>query len=159
MKILGYIVSLPIRVLLTIIFIIVIVSLGIGWGVIRATNNPDEQSPATTVEAITPPTTSPTNATPAPLAQPTATPVAAATFAPAATPLPPPTAATAGESTTVQAGEGLFMVCRRHCQGRWPPDDDALSTFAQAVTELNGLSWPPDLSVGQSLRMPPCPAR
>jgi hypothetical protein len=158
MKALSYILSLPARVLITIAFILVIVSLGIGWGVRRASNSPDEQSPTTTVEAIA--TTVPAYATPAPLAPPTATPIAAAaTSTPAPIPQPSPTTAVAGEWATVQSGEGLFMVCRRHCQGRWPPDDDALATYAEAVAELNGLPWPPDLSPGQRLRMPSCPAR
>ncbi len=158
MKTLAYILSLPARVLLSIVFILVIVSLGIGWAVRRASNSPDEQTPATTVEAITPPPTSPVNATPVPLVQPTAAPIVApATSTPA--PPPPPTAVTAGEWATVQSGEGLLVVCRRHCLGRWPSDDDALATYARAVTELNGLSSPDLLLPGQRLRMPPCPVR
>jgi len=66
----------------------------------------------------------------------------------------------AEESEVVQSGDGLFQVCRRHCPERWPPDDDALTTYAQQVTELNGMSWPdPPLSPGQILKMPPCPEK
>jgi hypothetical protein len=62
------------------------------------------------------------------------------------------------ENEVVQSGDGLFQVCRRHCPERWPPDDDALPAYAQAVAELNGLVWPdPALSPGQILKMPPCP--
>jgi hypothetical protein len=64
----------------------------------------------------------------------------------------------AEENEVVQSGDGLFQVCRRHCPERWPPDDDELTTYAQQVTELNGMSWPdPALSPGQILKMPPCP--
>jgi hypothetical protein len=66
----------------------------------------------------------------------------------------------AEENELVQSGDGLFQVCRRHCPERWPPDDAELTTYAQQVTELNGLSWPdPALSPGQVLEMPPCPER
>lgn len=66
----------------------------------------------------------------------------------------------AEDSEVVQSGDGLFQVCRRHCSERWPPDDDALTTYAQQVAELNGLSWPdPALSLEQVLKMPPCPER
>ena len=168
MKILGYIMSLPIRVLMTIIFIVVIVALGLVWGVSRVSNSPDEQLPAATEESTAPPAAATQTisaqvvATPdgtllPPASAPTAAPVLlpSPTLVPLATPVP----ATEGEWENVQSGDGLYMVCRRHCLARWPPDDDALSTYAEDVAELNGLAWPPDLSVGQRLRMPPCPAR
>jgi hypothetical protein len=64
----------------------------------------------------------------------------------------------AEDTEVVQSGDGLFQVCRRHCPERWPPDDDELTTYAQQVAELNGLSWPnPALSLEQVLKMPPCP--
>jgi hypothetical protein len=64
----------------------------------------------------------------------------------------------AEENEVVQSGDGLFQVCRRHCPERWPPDDDALTTYARQAAELNGLSWPdPALSPGQILKMPSCP--
>jgi len=172
MKIFSYILSLPIRVLLTLAFVIVIVAVGLVWGVGRVSNNPDGQSPATTAESTAPLTAPPAAATQTLVIQVVATPIntllppadapTSATPAqlPSPTLIPPATLpATAGEWENVQSGEGLYMVCRRHCTGRWPPDDDALATYAEAVSELNGLAWPPDLSVGQRLQMPPCPAR
>jgi hypothetical protein len=64
----------------------------------------------------------------------------------------------AEENEVVQSGDGLFQVCRRHCSERWPPDDDALTVYAQQVAEMNGMDWPdPALSPGQILKMPPCP--
>ncbi len=171
MKIFSYILSLPIRVLITGIFILAIVAIGLVWGVGRALNSPDEQSPATTVEPTAPLTAPPAAATTqgtspqgvATLASTPLSPAGALTSAPLLpSPTPAPLAtlpATAGEWESVQSGEGLYMVCRRHCPARWPPDDDALATYAEAVAELNGLAWPPDLSVGQRVRMPPCPAR
>ena len=159
MKIISYILTLPVRVLITIIFVIVIVALGIGWGVRMAFNNPDAQSPATTVEAATPLVAPPVSATQAPLAvSPTSPPIApplTPTLVQVSVPTQPPAGLT---EEIVQSGEGLYMICRRHCPGRWPPDDDALATYAQEVAELNNLSWPnPALSPGQSLRMPSCP--
>ncbi len=159
MKVISYILSLPIRLLITIIFILVIVAVGIVWGVGRTLNSPDGQSPvpltappaagtqvvATLANTLLPPAGAPTP-TPALLPSPTPAPLATQ---PAAE----------GEWESVQSGEGLYMVCRRHCSARWPPDDDALASYAQAVAELNGLAWPPALSLGQRVRMPPCPAR
>jgi len=167
MKVISYILSLPIRVLITLIFILVIVALGIGWGVRRAFDSPDEQSPATMLESTAPPaaaTQGSSTQVVATLANTLLPPADALTSTPALLPSPTPVPlatlpATAGEWESVQSGEGLYMVCRRHCPARWPPDDDALATFAQTVAELNGLAWPPALSVGQRLRMPPCPAR
>jgi hypothetical protein len=90
---------------------------------------------------------SPTAASPDSAAEPTAAPVTEPTLI-------------AEENEVVQSGDGLFQVCRRHCPERWPPDDDELTTYAQQVVELNGLSWPnPALSLEQVLKMPPCPER
>ncbi|MBN1811955.1 MAG: hypothetical protein JXA14_08980 [Anaerolineae bacterium] len=78
---------------------------------------------------------------------------------PTAAPVTEPTLI-AEESEVVRSGDGLFQVCRRHCPERWPPDDDELTTYAQQVAELNGLSWPdPALSPGQILKMLPCPEK
>lgn len=90
---------------------------------------------------------SPADASPEGTAEPTAVPVIEPTLI-------------AEENEVVQSGDGLFQVCRRHCPERWPPDDAELTTYAQQVTELNGLSWPdPALSPGQILKMPPCPEK
>ena len=81
------------------------------------------------------------------------------TVQPTSTLLPKPTLI-AEENEVVQAGDGMLKVCRRHCPERWPPDDDELTTYAQQVTELNGMSWPdPALSPRQILKMPPCPGK
>ncbi len=160
MKILNYIMSLPVRVLITVFFVLFIVLVGLIWGV-RMAFKPDEPSPTTTVTPNAPLVASPTAVTPVLPAAISPTPPA--TVPPPATSTPMsqvvPTSVPVGQAEeTVQSGEGLYMVCRRHCSGRWPPDDDALATYAQDVAELNGLSWPsPALSPGQSLRMPACP--
>jgi hypothetical protein len=159
MKTLSYILTLPARVLIAIVFVLFIVAVGLIWGVRMAFNTPDQPSPTTTVEAATPlavpptptrqvlPTISPTPPPSAPPATPT----------PMSQAVPTPVPAGLAEEI-VQSGEGLYMVCRRHCPGRWPPDDDALATYAEKVAELNSLSWPdPALSPGQRLRMPACP--
>jgi hypothetical protein len=74
---------------------------------------------------------------------------------------PVPTAPVTGEGTkTVQAGETLYQVCRRHCPHKWPSGafDAELKAYAQQVAELNGLGWPdPIISPGQTLQMPACP--
>ncbi|MCP4544025.1 MAG: hypothetical protein GY832_43485 [Chloroflexi bacterium] len=159
MKLVSYILTLPVRVLIATIFVIVIVAIGLIWGVRMVSNNPDEPSPATTVEAGTPqvlPASPTTQILPA--VSPTPLPnVPPATPTPMSQIVPTPIPAGLTEEI-VQSGEGLYMICRRHCLGRWPPDDDALTTYAQGVAELNGLSWPDAaLSPGQSLRMQPCP--
>lgn len=81
------------------------------------------------------------------------------TVQPAATLVPRPTLVEE-ENEVVQVGDGLLKVCRRHCPERWPPDDDALTSYAEEVAQMNGLPWPnPSLSPGQILKMPPCPER
>jgi len=86
-------------------------------------------------------------------------------------PLPAPTSTLAPTSTPdqnseiVQANEGLYDVCRRHCPGRWPVNrvPHELEQYAHDVAAHNGLSWPrrsqgPRLDPGQELLMLPCPS-
>jgi len=85
-----------------------------------------------------------------------------ATESPSATKAPAPTAPAGGESwETVQPGESLYQVCRRHCPHKWPSStsfDAELKAYAEEVARLNGLGWPnPVLRSGQRLEMPPCP--
>jgi hypothetical protein len=92
----------------------------------------------------------------------TATESPGATESPAATEAPAPTAPTTGEAwETVQPGESLYQVCRRHCPHKWPSStsfDSALKAYAEQVARLNGLGWPnPVISSGQRLEMPACP--
>lgn len=87
---------------------------------------------------------------------------AAATESPAATEAPAPTAPAGGKTwETVQPGDSLYQVCRRHCPHKWPSSasfDAALKAYAEQVARLNGLGWPdPVLSSGQRLEMPACP--
>jgi hypothetical protein len=74
---------------------------------------------------------------------------------------PAPTAPSSGAgSETVQAGETLYQVCRRHCPHKWPSGafDAELRTYAQQVAQQNSLGWPdPIISPGQTLQMPACP--
>jgi hypothetical protein len=74
---------------------------------------------------------------------------------------PVPTAPSSGAgSETVQAGETLYQVCRRHCPHKWPSGafDAELKSYAQQVAELNGLGWPdPIITPGQTMQMPACP--
>jgi hypothetical protein len=77
-------------------------------------------------------------------------------------PAPAPTAPSGGEAwETVQPGESLYQVCRRHCPHKWPSStsfDAALKAYAEQVARLNGLGWPnPVISPGQRLEMPACP--
>lgn len=92
----------------------------------------------------------------------TATELPGATESPSATKAPAPTAPSGGESwETVQPGESLYQVCRRHCPHKWPSStsfDAELKAYAEEVARLNGLGWPnPVLRSGQRLEMPPCP--
>jgi len=85
-----------------------------------------------------------------------------ATESPLATKAPASTAPAGGEAwETVQAGESLYQVCRRHCPHRWPSStafDPALKAYAEQVARLNGLGWPnPVIHTGQQLEMPACP--
>jgi LysM repeat protein len=82
-----------------------------------------------------------------------------ATAIPTTAPVPTAPSSAAG-TKTVQAGETLYQVCRRHCPHKWPSGafDAELRTYAQQVAELNGLGWPdPIISPGQTLQMPACP--
>jgi hypothetical protein len=145
-----------------------LVAWGIGWGVHALLDRPAAQPPSTPMgtAAIQPAATSAPTAqvltTPSPanytsLPSPTAPPP---TSTPTPSPTPPPALAPVEQEEweTVQAGEGLYMVCRRHCPAHWPPDDADLEAYARSVAELNGLPWPdPALSPGELLRLPPCP--
>jgi hypothetical protein len=98
----------------------------------------------------TPMTVSPVATPPASTPAPTSTPMS--TLAPAPT----------EEWETVQSGEGLYQVCRRHCPGIWSGSDvpSSLEEYAREVAQMNGLRWGlwgPWLEGGQTLRMPPCP--
>lgn len=154
---------------LILLWIGVLVLLGVvGWGIgwlaprvlaPRETPTPTQMARPTAASTMVPvPTLAPTmleatDVPPTPAASPQIT------TEPTAVPVIEPTLI-AEENEVVQSGDGLFQVCRRHCPERWPPDDDELTTYAQQVTELNGLSWPdPALSPGQILKMPPCPER
>jgi len=93
---------------------------------------------------------------------PAATESPSVTESPSATKAPAPTAPAGGESwETVQPGESLYQVCRRHCPHKWPSStsfDAKLKAYAEEVARLNGLGWPnPVLRSGQRLEMPPCP--
>ena len=82
-----------------------------------------------------------------------------ATAMPTTAPVPTAPSSAAG-SETVQAGETLYQVCRRHCPHKWSSGafDAELRAYAQRVAELNGLGWPdPIISPGQTLQMPACP--
>jgi hypothetical protein len=156
MRIIKFLIGLPIRLMIGGVILLIVLALGIFWGA-RAVLAPQTEQPAT----MAPEPTALMTAIPVPATQapPAVSPTPTASAPPTAIPTPVPTAVPAGLSEEiVQSGEGLYMVCRRHCPGRWPPDDDALATYAEEVAELNGLSWPnPALSPGQSLHMPPCP--
>jgi hypothetical protein len=73
----------------------------------------------------------------------------------------PTTPAGGGAWETVQPGESLYQVCRRHCPHKWPSStsfDSELKTYAEQVARLNGLGWPnPVIASGQRLEMPTCP--
>jgi hypothetical protein len=156
-----------------VILLLGLVGWGIGWLVPRVlapretpTPTPTQMArPTATSTTVDVPTGIPTvpEATDIPQT-PTATgpegvsePTSESVAEPTAVPVVEPTLI-AEENEVVQSGDGLFQVCRRHCPERWPPDDDALTTYAQQVADLNGLSWPdPALSPGQILKMPPCP--
>ena len=65
-------------------------------------------------------------------------------------------------SIIVLYGESLYPVCRRNCPGMWLLDDvpQSLVSYAQVVSQLNGISWNnghPLVYSGQRLDMPPCP--
>jgi hypothetical protein len=149
------------------IILLGLVAWGIGWGARALLDRPAAQPPTPTMTARVEPTPFPTATatataqvpiTPSPI-PPTNTPPS--TF----TPVPAPTTAPTGPVDegaeaweVVQPGDGLYMVCRRHCSTRWPPDDADLEEYAREVAQLNGLLWPnPALSPGQELRMPRCP--
>jgi hypothetical protein len=150
------------------IIVLMLVGWGIGWTGHRMLSGYREPAstvtvpPTATLTTMMPaiqPTTPPS--TEAPPAPPTEEPTPRSTSTPLPTDILVPTEATAGV-TSVQAGEGLYQVCRRHCPGRWSeggvPAD--LGEYAHQVAEENDLEWGnsgPSLRQGQELRMPPCP--
>lgn len=156
MKILKFLIGLPIRLMIGGVILLVVLVLGIVWGARAVLTSQTEQPATVAPEPTALMTAIPVPATQTPLA---ISPTPTASTPPTAIPTPVPTPVPAGLSEEiVQSGEGLYMVCRRHCPSRWPPDDDALATYAEEVAELNGLPWPnPALSPGQRLRMPSCP--
>ena len=96
----------------------------------------------------------------APVLSPVAT--ATRTPRPTSTLMPSPTLTPTPAVITVQRGEGIYQVCRRHCPGLWPEDEvpESLDEYAHLVAQENGLRWGrrgPRLYEGQELRMPPCP--
>jgi hypothetical protein len=145
------------------------VAWGIGWAAHALFDRPAAPAPTVTMETMETVETMEPTALPVTTLTPTAqaptipSPATPAGTPPTSTPAPSPTpspAKPAGEEKweIVQPGEGLYMVCRRHCPARWPPDDADLEEYAREVAWLNGLSWPePALSPGQRIRMPSCP--
>jgi hypothetical protein len=133
----------------------------VGWGTRALFDNQNVTLPAgpgeptiSLPEAITPLTSVPTISPTLAVGSPTNNSVPTSTPAPTLTPSP------TEEWETVQAGDGLYQVCRRHCLDRWPNNDvpQDLEEYARQVAELNGLHWPnPDVYPDQGLRMPPCP--
>lgn len=159
MRILTFLFKLPTRLLFGGIILLAVVALGIGWGANALRDRGTEPPPTPTGEPAAPLTAPPTATT---QALPTQSPEPPADTPPTSTPVPSPTPSPPGPAEEgweiVQPGEGLYMVCRRHCPARWPPDDADLEAYARQVAQLNGLSWPdPALSLEQRLRMPPCP--
>ena len=140
----------PIVLLFGAVLLLGAVAWGVGWAA-RALR--DRQAAPSPTETTATPTVL------IPLPSPTLTTASSSDIpAPTSTLMPTPTPLSVERWETVQQDEGLYMVCRRHCPGRWPPDDDDLIEYAQEVARLNGLSWPdPPLDRGQRLRMPPCP--
>jgi hypothetical protein len=146
-----------------------IVAWGIGWGAHALLDHPAAQPSSTpmgtaaiqpaatsvpTARVLMTPSSSDLNNPPSPTAP------LPPTYTPAPSPTLPSTPAPVEQEewATVQAGEGLYMVCRRHCPARWPPDDADLEEYARSVGALNDLTWPdPALTPGDLLRMPPCP--
>ncbi len=121
------------------------------WGALPAGMAETTASPMITATPVTPPAVASLLPTVKP---PTSTPYPTSTLMPTHTPVP---------RVIVQAGEGLYAVCRRHCPGRWPGDSvpPELDRYAHEVARINGIRWPrrgePRLEVNQELTMPPCP--
>ncbi|MBN1261050.1 MAG: hypothetical protein JXB35_10255 [Anaerolineae bacterium] len=98
-----------------------------------------------------------------PVLLPTATTDVAPVESPA-TSTPAPTLAQPGNEEVVLEGEGIYIVCRRHCPGLWRLDalPPSLERYARSVAEINQLVWNdvlggPILQPGDLLKMPPCP--
>jgi len=125
------------------------------WRTARSAVTAEPSVPTQTATLATfPPTMSPS---PSSVSPPTTT------MMPTTTPVPTLAPRSTGEWETVQAGEGLYQVCRRHCAGRWHAYDVApdLVAYAREIARLNGLLWiepnGPPLALEQKLRMPSCP--
>lgn len=154
----------PVHILIIVAVIIVLgaAAWSVGWAARRlvgpnAAPTPTAIEIATATEQSAPtaiPATATTTAAPS-------TPSPVADYTPQATSTKlVPTATPTEEWETVRSGEGLYQVCRRHCQGKWLQEDvpPSLERYAQETAEHNNLSWPnPPLSTGQKLQMPPCP--
>lgn len=94
-----------------------------------------------TPEATSAPAASPTQATLMPIVTPT--PVVPGTLDPNTQPGAPTPVSVNPETYVVQEGDSLYAIALR------------FSVELQAIIELNGLSDPNDIRVGQELRIPP----
>ncbi|MGC9349919.1 MAG: hypothetical protein ACP5JG_17405 [Anaerolineae bacterium] len=62
----------------------------------------------------------------------------------------------------IQSDAGLYDVCRRYCEGRWPDGEvpGELHDYAREVAAHNDIPWQdgsPPIRVGRELNMLPCP--
>jgi hypothetical protein len=150
----------PVHILIIVAVIIVLgaAAWSVGWAARRLVG-PNAAPTPTAMEIATATEQSAPTAIPATAAPSTPSPVADDTPQATSTAMPVPTKPTE-KLETVEAGEGLYQVCRRHCQGKWPQNDvpPDLERYARETAQTNNLTWPnPSLSTGQKLQMPPCP--
>jgi len=115
------------------------------WLLIRPLGDGSEGGSAIAAGFSTPEPTA--TATVAPEAS--ATPVASATATATASASPTPTATPTEQTYTVQPGDTLFLIADQFV----PPGQDA-TAFATEIANLNGISDPSQLAVGQTLRIP-----
>lgn len=147
---------------LTLIAVIIVLG-GVAWGMGWLAHSlfDRQAAPPATATATVEPTATPTSTAPAPTATLSSPPTS--TLRPTSTPAPTLVPTPTESWMTVEFGEGVYQVCRRHCPGQWPGDDvpPSLEEYAREVTRVNGLRWRlrgPRLEAGQTLHMPPCPS-
>ena len=141
----------PLSILIVVVVVAALGAMawGLGWGAHHFIVPEATPSPTLPVSIhLTPIAT----LSPTPSTMPSSTPTPRPTST--AMPTPAPTAEEAWE--TVEPGEGIYEVCRRHCPGRWSYNE-LPDRYARRTAELNNLPWEPQLNEGQKLRMPPCP--
>jgi LysM repeat protein len=124
------------------------------WLLVLPPAGADRDAPPSPLAGFTPPTpTATVEVTPTPTPVVTSTPAVTATPTATSTPSPTPTATATPEPTfetyVVESGDSLFLIAERFL-----PAGRDLGEFADEIAEINGISDPTQIFIGQELQIP-----